>query len=82
MSNFQKNYMKYMLDKVYKKQCWSKHSAKRQTAGHFFLCSVCRVFTTELVVWFFLIFPATRPLIKNRRFTGILCVERSYSLLA
>lgn len=57
-----------MLDKVYKKRCLS---AKRQTAGHFFLWSLCRVFTTELVFWLFLIFSTTFPLIKNRSFIEI-----------
>jgi len=70
-----------MLDKVYKNQCFSKHSAKTQTAGHFLLWSVCRVFITELMFWLFLIFPTTLLLTKNRRFPDTFCVERSYSLL-
>lgn len=71
---FQKNYMKCMLDRVHKKQRLSKRSAKRQTAGHFFLWSVCQVFTTEVVFWLFLIFPATLLLKKKQEvYRNILC---------
>lgn len=66
MSRFQKNCLEYVLDKVYNKQCLSKHSSKTTTAGRFFLGSVCQVLKTELVFWVFLIFSATLPLTNIR----------------